>query len=111
MTEVNQMSEEIVLLYVTHESEDKAKELALNLLEQKLVACANLWPMKSLYVWKESLHQDDEVVLILKTTEDLCEKARDEALRLHTYETPCVLRLDAQANAAFYQWVCGETAG
>lgn len=105
------MSEEIVLLYVTHESEDKAKELALNLLNQKLVACANLWPMKSLYVWNDSLNQDNEVVLILKTTPDMWEKARDEVLRLHSYETPCVMRLDAQANTAFYQWVCGETSG
>jgi len=101
---------DIRLLYVTTKDIDQARAIARALLDQRLIACANIIPqMESIYRWKGVVEYATEAILILKTRVDLVEKTTQAILALHSYETPCVLCLPVDAGAEGYlNWLRGE---
>jgi periplasmic divalent cation tolerance protein len=44
-----------VFIYITNPSKKEAKRLAKHLIEKRLIACANIFPIESLYWWKNKL--------------------------------------------------------
>ena len=95
------------LIYVTTRDPDQARMLARSLLEQRLIACANILPqMESLYFWQGKIENESEAVLILKTTEELVPKAMAALESLHSYATPCILSLVVdQGSAKYLDWL------
>lgn len=86
-------------------------EIASELLDRQLIACANLIPITSVYRWEGKVQNEDEVVLIAKTKTEAYDKLRQAIEELHPYEVPCILHLDAPANEAFSHWVIHEVEG
>ncbi len=99
------------LLYVTAESREEALAIGRELVEERLVACANILDgMTSVYFWKEQVEQSEEAVLLLKTQQALVPRVIDRVQELHSYDCPCVLALPIQAgNPEFLQWITDET--
>ncbi len=95
----------ISIFYVTHPDADCAKRITSALLEQRLIACANIFPMESAYWWEGALAQEGEWVSILKTLPNLEQAVEQAVMALHPYQTPCIVRWEARANAAYEQWV------
>jgi periplasmic divalent cation tolerance protein len=98
----------ILLFYVTHENKEAANQLCQQLLDQNLIACANLIPIDSMYHWDGAVCTDGEVVSILKTDPGLEDRVEQTILALHPYSVPCILRMEAKVNAAYYDWVCNQ---
>lgn len=98
---------EYSLIYVSCKNEEEASLIAKKLLELELIACANIFPrIKSLYEWKGSLCQEEESVLILKTQSKKFEIIESEIKELHSYECPCILKLNIDdGNKAFLNWI------
>ena len=94
-----------ILLYVTHPSEAAARELGNRLLEEKRIACANYFPIHSGYWWQGAIQGDAEWASILKTVPEQWEALQERIASLHPYEVPCIIRIEAQANAAYEQWI------
>lgn len=91
--------------YITHPDEAAARLMADHLLTERLIACANIFPITSAYWWQGTLQQENEWVSIVKTTLDL-ESALEAAVqRLHPYEVPCILRFEVRANEAYEHWI------
>jgi periplasmic divalent cation tolerance protein len=100
---------DIRILYVPCGSEDDAKSLAMSLLERRLIACANIYPSRSIYRWKGSVVEEAEFVVVAKTTATLSSAASAAAEALHSYEIPCVIVLEpTAANLPYAAWVAGE---
>lgn len=101
-----------VLLYITTASEAEAKEIAHTLLDERLIASANILPgATSLYRWRGKLEETEECVLIGKTREQLADAAVKRAEVLHSYECPGILVLPVQTGSRTYlDWIAGETA-
>lgn len=60
------------VVYVTVPSSAVGSALARALVSAKLAACVNIVPaVRSVYVWKGELCEDDELLLIIKTREEL----------------------------------------
>ncbi len=93
------------LLYVTHPDEQTAKTLSQRLLEEKLVACANIFPIQSAYWWEGAVQSEGEWVSILKTTLEAHPRVEQRLLEMHPYDTPCVLKIEVSANTAYEQWI------
>jgi len=90
-----------------------AKEAALiarMLLEEKLIACANLIPgVQSLYRWKGEICDDRETVLVMKAAEKNVAKLLKRLKELHSYDVPEFLVLGVDAGSGEYvKWVLGE---
>lgn len=96
----------VTLLYVPVPSKKVAESIASALLKKKLIACANiLGPTVSLYKWKGKSERASEYILLLKTTAKSEKKARMLIEKLHPYECPCVLSINAKANDIFEKWL------
>ncbi len=100
----------MILIYTTHKSAAEAQKVVKRLLEKQLIACANTFPISSTYRWKGKIVSEKEVVAILKTREQLWTSVHDEILSIHSYETPCILKIDAEPNTEFALWLNRETA-
>ncbi|WNG61720.1 divalent-cation tolerance protein CutA [Archangium gephyra] len=96
-----------ILVMVTAPTADKAAELARALVEEGLAACGNVVPgLRSIYRWEGKVHDEPEVLLLLKTRASHFEALRERVVQLHPYQCPEVLRLDVpEGHAPYLQWI------
>lgn len=95
----------LIFVYITNPSEKKAKEIANHLLEKKLIACANIFPISSLYWWENKIKEDNEHVLIAKTIQKNFQKVKEEVKKIHPYSVPCIIKIPVEANEGYFEWV------
>lgn len=88
-----------------------AQMLARKLVEQRLVACANILPaVKSLYCWQGKIEEADEVSLFLKTTEARYAELEAALQAAHPYALPEIIALPIVAGLpAYLAWMAAET--
>ncbi len=101
-----------VFLYITVGSAGEAASIARDLLDDRLIACANIIDgATSLYRWEGKIADEKEAVMIAKTREDLVEKVIERVRELHSYDCPCIVALPiVSGNPAFLDWIDEETA-
>jgi periplasmic divalent cation tolerance protein len=92
---------------------EQAETISRTLLEERLVACVNIFNgIKSLYWWKDSIQCDAEVAFIAKTREELADRIVEKVKSLHSYECPCIVFLPiVKGNPDFLSWISRETHG
>ena len=98
----------MTLVYITCKDEKEARKISLHLLEKRLIACANIFPIKSMYWWNNKVVNDKENVVIAKTNNKNFKKVAAEVKKMHSYAIPCILRLNATANKEYEQWAGKE---
>ena len=101
--------EQLILIYITYPDKATANKISSQLIEQKLVACSNIFPIQSAYWWQGNIENDDEVVGIVKTRESNYEAVQTFVERHHPYEVPCILKFAFTANAAYAKWILEST--
>jgi len=94
-----------IIIYITHENESAAKKITDQLVEEKLVACGNLFPIQSAYWWKGAIQNEKEWVSIVKTIPELWNKVKSKVEEIHPYEVPCIMKLEAEANDKYEAWI------
>ena len=96
-----------ILVLVTAPTADVAASLARALVEEGLAACGNLMPgVRSIYRWEGKVHDEPEVLLVLKSRAPLFEALRARVVALHPYQCPEVLQLDVAAgHAPYLRWI------
>lgn len=94
-----------IAVYITHESEEAAKLLCDHLLERKIIACANVFPITSSYWWAGAIANEKEYVSIVKTTTENWEILEKEVIAQHPYEIPCIMKMEVSANEAYEHWI------
>jgi periplasmic divalent cation tolerance protein len=101
----------LAILLTTTDSEEKAGGLARAALEARLAACVQVFPVRSHYVWQAEMCEEIEYLVQMKTRgEDYVELAA-LVRRLHSYDTPEILRIDvADADPAYFAWALAATA-
>ncbi len=93
--------------YLTTASKTEAKQIVMALLEDELIACANIFDgVESYFAWEDDIHQAKETVVIFKTRAKNEGKIIDVVKSLHSYECPCIVfsGLD-HGNTQFMRWV------
>src|SRR5690606_11120175 len=80
------------LIWSPFADEETAAATAATLLDEGLVACANILPpMRSIYVWNGELVERREVGVLFKTDAALLDRATARLAEIHPYEAPAVL--------------------
>ena len=105
------MSTKAVMIYVTFPNQEIAVEICHSLLEEKLIACANIFPAHlSVYKWNDKINQELEIAALLKTRSELFEPIQQKILSRHPYECPCITMLPLEkVSAAFLEWIHNQT--
>ena len=99
-----------IFVYVTHKNQEEAEKVSTHLLERKLIACANIFPIKSAYLWQGKIEKGDEFVSILKAKTENWNKIKGEIKKIHSFEVPCITKVDVEANEEYEAWVNSETS-
>lgn len=98
------------MLYFTAKDMTDASRIARHLLDRRLIACANVFPVRSVYRWKGKIVDETEAVAICKTRKSAVRRAILAAKKVHPYEVPCIVSYDmGPALAAYGRWIDGET--
>ena len=94
------------VVLITAPSRDEAVAIANSLLEAKLAACINIFPIHSIYTWEGQLCADDEWQLIIKTDLTKFDALEAKVLKVHSYEVPEVVALPIVSGSKPYlQWM------
>ncbi len=93
--------------YITFPTKSEAQNTVLALLEEGLIACANIMAgAESLFVWDNEIQKAHEVVVVIKTRRKNEDKIVKLVKQLHSYETPCVVFTPIEnGNSQFMDWV------
>ncbi len=107
-SEANDITDSTVSIVLsTAGSKDEADRIAHALVERRLAACVNMVPgARSVYRWKEQVEEAEEVILLIKTTEDKLAALEETLKTLHSYELPEFIVLGVSGGSESYlQWI------
>ena len=93
-------------IYVTTTDEDEAKKIGKTLVEEKLAACVNIHPIRSIYRWEGNIEEEDEAAMFVKTKAELADEVIKRVKELHSYEVPCIVSLPiAKGYPDYLKWI------
>lgn len=100
----------VVAVLTTAPNVEVAERIGETLVEEGLVACANVVPgVRSIFRWKGAVSHESEVLMILKTTTESLPALSRRVVDLHPYEVPEVIALDVRAgHEPYLDWVRAE---
>jgi len=103
--------DDVLACFCTCPDLDGARALGRALVEERLVACAQLLPgVESIYRWDGRIEAAGEVLLILKTTRGCFDRLQARLAALHPYDVPELVALPAVAGLPTYlHWVADST--
>ena len=92
-------------------SNQEAHGIAAQLLEERLIACANIISdAESVFRWKGNIETDTETMLLMKTQKKHVSDITARVFQLHSYELPEVSALPITDGATEYlNWIAEET--
>ena len=72
-----------------------------------VVPVPTLFPkIQSIFQWKNDIQIENEAVLIFKTSEKKYKDLEQFILKIHSYETPCILKLKIdKGQKTFFEWM------
>lgn len=95
------------MVYITTSKLDEAKRIARILVEGRLAACVNVFPITSIYHWN-GLQEENEIALIVKTMTKNVKKVENKVKELHSYDVPCIISFKIDGSKEFLKWIGEE---
>lgn len=100
------------LIWCPFPDEAAARAAAAVLLDERLIACANLVPgVQSLFSWQGAREEAGEAGALFKTTAPLLDAAMRRLETLHPYDAPAITGWTVHAGQGTLAWLQGETRG
>ena len=96
-----------IVVLVTAKDIDEARKIARGLLDEKLIACANMiGNIQSLFLWQGKIEEAGEVLLVLKTRRALFDQVAIKVKSLHSYDTPEIIAVPVlEGNSDYLNWI------
>lgn len=95
------------LIYCPFPTREQARKAAGQLLDDKLIACANiLGESEAIYEWQGTRESGREVAVLFKTRFKLLDKAIKQLGTIHPYECPAIIGWQCdRAHPATFEWL------
>ncbi len=88
---------------------DKAREVALAVIDAGLAACVNIIPgVQSIFLWEGKRCEEAESTLLIKAPDANVDALRTKLREVHPYQVPEIIVLDvdaARSNPDYVRWV------
>ncbi|MCX7552883.1 divalent-cation tolerance protein CutA [Marinicella sp. S1101] len=101
------MNQEAIQVFVSCESSQQAKKLVDSLLNDQIIACAQMLKgVESFYRWQGQITQSNEVLLVLKTTANHFKAIETSIKKLHSYDVPEILAIPVlEGSTDYLKWI------
>ena len=99
------------VIYCSVPNDFSANLIATTLVEECLAACVNIVPsVTSVYKWEGNVQTDNELLLLIKTTQANYETVEKRIKELHEYNVPEIIAIPIIKGSEEYQkWIIEET--
>jgi len=103
----------VLLVFCTFPDADTAAAVTKTLVGEKLIACGTILPgARSIYEWEGKMEDASEVLVLFKTASPAYAKLERRLLKLHPYDMPEIVALEAgAASKAYAAWVASAVNG
>ena len=99
----------MVFIYTTCEKTEEAEKLAKLIIEKKMGACVDFWPVNSCYKWEGATSIHSEIMILITTLESKLEDVNELISQNHTYAVPLIAGVDVRRiNRAYKEWMTQE---
>jgi periplasmic divalent cation tolerance protein len=107
------MNSESIFIYTAVADELTATSLAELIVGENLAACVQIVPgVKSVYRWQGRIKRDDEMQLVIKTTDARFDAVAALLREHHPYELPEIVAVPiVRGSEAYLDWIESETSG
>lgn len=96
---------EITIFYIPTPDKSSAEKIACDLIDRRLISCANIIEGHSIYNWGGKLSKNDESLLLAKTFVENTDAVLDYVERTHPYETPLIGHYNMKVNSKYFEWM------
>jgi periplasmic divalent cation tolerance protein len=104
--------DESIFVYVTCSSLEEARHIGKTIVEERLAACVNIFPVNSIYLWEGEVKGALEFVVIIKTLESKFDEVEKKVKEIHSYENPCIVSFKANnVSKKFLDWIGDVVSG
>jgi periplasmic divalent cation tolerance protein len=96
-----------IIVLVTTSSKQEAEKIAQHLLDERLIACANIIsPVSSLFQWSGKTERAKEHLILMKSRKNLFKKISETVKALHSYLVPEILALPIiEGSKTYLDWL------
>ena len=103
---------QVIVVMVTAASQDEAGKIADHVVRSRLAACASVIPtVHSTYWWEGKIMNDQETLLLIKTTSDKFNSLEEAIRKIHSYKVPEIITIPVSNGFPPYlEWVLRETS-
>ncbi len=99
----------MVFIYTTCASSEEAIRLGQLIIDHKMGACVDYWPVNSMYNWEGKIKHVSQVMMSIATFENKLEDVNDLISKQHSYSVPMIAGVDVRRiNRAYREWMMQE---
>lgn len=95
------------IVIITTPNREEAVKIVNTLLNERLIACANILdPVHSIFWWKGKIEEEKEVLVLMKSQKSLFGKISRRVMELHSYDVPEILALPIlEGSHSYLEWM------
>jgi len=95
-----------IFIYVTCSGLEEARQIGKTLVEERLAACVNIFPVNSIYLWEGKVKGALEFAIVIKTVEEKFREVEKRVKEMHSYDAPCIVSFEVKnVSEEFLNWV------
>lgn len=96
----------MIIVLVSFENITDAEKAANHLIDHKLAACVEIFPVTNFYKWKGEKTKASEVSGIIKTDDGYFEEVKEALEKILPYEIPQIIEIEAKSvNESYLTWI------
>ena len=105
------MADKFQVILNTCPDKASAEKIAVSLVKSKLCACVNIVPgIESVYYWQGKIEKSQELLLVIKTTENAYPQIEKHILDIHPNELPEIIAVSIDNGLPDYlSWINDNT--
>ena len=96
-----------VVVIMTAANREEAVKIVRSLLEERLIACANIvGPISSIFWWQGKIDEAREFLVFMKSHENHFERLSEKVAEIHSYEVPEIIALPIiKVSPPYLEWL------
>jgi len=102
------MKNDYSIIITTYPDKNVAKTTAKLLVEKRLAACVQMFPIESVYLWQGEIADENETALFIKSKTVLFDRIAAAIKENHTYDVPEIIQIPIAGGLPEYlEWIDG----